>query len=205
MHGCFLDRNCKEFSQLIYTPAVEGEEAKASFMISNTKASVVITNAYLVSRAAYDTDANVTNITMKFDYTQYKNYPYDPATEFMHMNIAPLQRNNYFIKPFLDMQFQVNYSGHDEYPIFVLRIQFKQNVICSSIIYAGFPLTSQPVYKVSGVGDVYVAKHFPHNEILLRALGYTGHNVGACHNNHIIMSFVFTMIQAYCLLHITLM
>ena len=161
------------FTELKYIQSKYTERIMGSFDM--------ITSAYLVSLTTYHTHLNaMSNIYIDFIALHYKDYPFDLATDIIHIIIPHWQISKHSFEPSVNMGFYVNYSGHDYYPALALRIQFLQNLTCTSLLYNGFPKITSPIHKLSKVSDVYVSEYFAYNKILLNVLGYWGRHMGSC-------------------------
>ena len=111
-----------------------------------------------------------------------KDFPIHTATEKVNFSV-PLSTDH--IDSFNSSMFtvfSVSYSGPDRFPIFAIRVQFIEDVICSTDDRdsTSFQLYRR-IYIIKDVLDVYLPHDHPVKELYYYATTYDyGYNMGTC-------------------------
>ena len=109
----------------------------------------------------------------------FKDFPIHVTTEKVNFSVPLSTKYIATFNSSIFTAFHVSYSGSDRFPIFAIRVQFIEHVICSG------QKISQQLYPttvlIEDVFDVYLPRNYPVKKLLVHDLLYRyGYNRGTC-------------------------
>ena len=124
-------------------------------------------------------ETNYFNMTIEADTVL--DFPFNTSTEksVFILKLSTTNRHSFFFNPENSLRVKLNYSGDFEQLMFVIRMQFVENVICKSV-QDYHPVDIARMYILNSDTDVYLSSLYPFNGYMIKAMKYTGHNNGSC-------------------------
>ena len=147
------------------------------FMMALNK--MIISSSLLSRTTFHNSEIMKNDIEMGVWTIEYSGYPIQLYID-RRFHPLMLQSTHYInIRNARNIEIDFQYSGHDEEPLFALRIQFLHNIICSFPVdkSSGIPI---PMYELRDIVDVHIPTEYHYGDVLLRALNYSWHNVHPC-------------------------
>ena len=115
---------------------------------------------------------------MNVEVNVLKRFPTQTTTETVNFSMPlSVQHSANFTSSILTV-FHVSNPGSDRFPVFAIRIQFTEHVICSGNIdkFSLYPR----IYTIEDVLNVYLPRDHPLKELFAYVYDYHGYNQGTC-------------------------
>ena len=116
---------------------------------------------------------------IKVEIDVVKDFPIHATTEKGNFSLPLLTQHIDTFNSSIFTTFHVSYSGSDRFPIFAIRVQFIEHVIClgnTNMVTTLYPTT----VLIEDVLNVYLPRNHPLKQLLHDLLDKDGYNRGTC-------------------------
>ena len=107
-----------------------------------------------------------------------------------NFTVPPFVQSDHILHSPINTTFKLKLLGYDKFPTFAIRVQFRENLICSpherlpnlrnlEMYRASF--AEHIIYRIDGnTSDVYLAARHPYDELLSSIYNHAGYHGGTC-------------------------
>ena len=158
-----------------------------SFVLDHLRSAFLVGRFKMIISALFATNSSFNNIATDMSllgYTQvemdvYKDLAIPTATENVNFSIPLSTQHIDYFDPSIFTVFRVTYLGSLRFPIFAIRVQFIEQVICSDDNSDQFGLY-RTTYIIEDILDVFLPRNRPYKVLSDYILRYDGYNRGTC-------------------------
>ena len=152
------------------------DHAEVGFPIGTYK---MIISASVIHQSSFSAESIAKDL-IKLDIQTFIDL--NTANQFT-VSVTLADLNEYTLNISSYTKFTLNWLGYDQFPVFIIRVQFIENRICSPTVILRvqdrYTFDESIIYKIEDVSDVYLSSRHPYDQ-LSAFVNYEGYNRGTC-------------------------
>ena len=145
--------------------------------------------SYFIHQTDFSVDSNaMSSLEIDIERNTSRKYPAKSGMVKFNFTVPPFLQSEYILHSPIFTTFKITLLGYDKFPTFAIRVQFKENLICSpqellpSLLNAVMnKVAKHVIYRIEGnISDVYLSPSHPYDELVSAIYYYPGYNGGTC-------------------------